>query len=93
MVRWWNGVSALLDLTNPETVSWVKSQLNFLMEEYGVDGFKFGAGDSQYYENVKAYKDVTPNEHTELFVKTGLDYPLNEYRANWKMGGQPIANR
>ena len=93
MVRWWNGVSALLDFTNPGAVDWFTSQLDYLMDEYKVDGFKFDAGDSQYYTNVKAFKDVTPNEHTELFAKIGLKYPLNEYRANWKMGGQPIANR
>jgi len=93
MVRWWNGVSALLDFTNPEAVDWFTSQLDYLMEEYGVDGFKFDAGDSQYYLDVKAHKDVTPNVHTELFAKLGLKYPLNEFRANWKMGGQPIANR
>ena len=24
MVRWWNGVSAVLDLTNPESEKWFK---------------------------------------------------------------------
>jgi alpha-glucosidase len=28
-----------------------------------------------------------------LFGKIGLFYPLNEYRAMWKMGGQPLAER
>ena len=34
-----------------------------------------------------------PNRHTEAFAEIGLDYPLNEYRATWKMGGQPLAQR
>lgn len=93
MVRWWNGVSALLDFTNPAAVEWFTAQLDYLMEEYSVDGFKFDAGDTEYYNDVKAFKDVTPNEHTKLFAEIGLKYPLNEYRANWKMGGEPIANR
>ena len=37
--------------------------------------------------------DATPNQHSEAFVRLGLNYPLNEYRAAWKMGGQAIAQR
>jgi alpha-glucosidase len=36
---------------------------------------------------------VSPNGHTELFNRLGLDYPMNEFRAAWKMGGQPLAQR
>jgi alpha-glucosidase (family GH31 glycosyl hydrolase) len=94
IVKWWNGSSGLLDLSNPAASEWYKSQLNRLMKEYGVDGFKFDAGDFEYYENVKSFKtDITPEEHSELYGKIGLDYPLNEYRAMWKMGGQPLAER
>lgn len=94
IVRWWNGASALLDLTNPDANVWFKSQLNRLMSDYGVDGFKLDAGDFEYYENIHSFKsDATPPEHSEAFGKIGLDYPLNEYRAMWKMGGQPLAQR
>jgi alpha-glucosidase (family GH31 glycosyl hydrolase) len=94
IVRWWNGASALLDLTNPNAMVWFKSKLNQLMSDYGVDGFKLDAGDFEFYENVNSFKpQATPMEHSELFGKIGLDYPLNEYRAMWKMGGQPLAER
>ena len=36
---------------------------------------------------------ATPNRHTEVFARVGLEFPLNEYRAGWKMGGQPLAQR
>lgn len=94
IVRWWNGASALLDFTNPKAADWFKSQLNILTTVYGVDGFKFDAGDFEYYENISSFKsDATPQEHSELYGKIGLDYPLNEYRAMWKMGGQPLVER
>ena len=93
MVRWWNGVSAELDLTHPEGTAWFKGQLDGLMKDYGVDGFKLDAGDSRFYTNVNASKNISPNTHTELFAKIGLDYPFNEYRATWKMGGQPLVQR
>jgi len=93
--RWWNGFSLLLDFSNPEAVDWFKNSLNVLVTEYGVDGFKFDAGDIGNEESnlVSFRKFTSANEYTELYAKIGLDYPLNEYRANWKMGGQAIANR
>ena len=32
--RWWNGYSAMLDLSNPEAVDWLRSELNRLMDEF-----------------------------------------------------------
>lgn len=94
IIRWWNGASACLDLSNPKTQEWFKSELDYLVNEYGVDGFKFDAGDAGFYTNgVVSKQPVTPNEHTEFFAKIGLDYPLNEYRASWKMAGLPLAQR
>ena len=93
MVRWWNGVSAELDLTTTEGTLWFKSQLDRLMQEFDVDGFKLDAGDSRFYTGINASKNISPNAHTELFAKIGLEYPFNEYRATWKMGGQPLVQR
>jgi alpha-glucosidase len=93
LVQWWNGESALLDFTNPEAVAWFRSQLDYLQSTYQVDGFKFDAGDSQFYRNTIASRPVSPNTQSELFGRIGLEYPLNEYRAMWKMGGQPLVQR
>ncbi|MEI7502657.1 MAG: glycoside hydrolase family 31 protein [Paludibacter sp.] len=96
LINWWNGYSHVLDFTNPEAVKWFDGQLNRLVNYYGVDGFKFDAGDFKYYpvdENAVSMRDVTPNEHARLFAEFGLKYPLNEYRACWKMAGQPLAQR
>ncbi len=93
MVAWWNGFSAVLDLSNPVAMDWFKSQLDYLRDEYGVDGFKLDAGDAQYYTKGLSYGNVSANEQAALFGKVGLNYPLNEYRAMWKMGGQPLVQR
>jgi len=92
-VRWWNGVSAVLDLTTIEGETWFKEQLDGLIKEYNVDGYKLDAGDSRFYTGINASKNISPNAHTSLFAKIGLDYPFNEYRATWKMGGQPLVQR
>lgn len=93
MIRWWNGASALLDFSNPKGFKWFDQQLTYLTEHYKVDGFKFDAGDAQYYKNVTSFKNISPNEHSRLFGLFGLRFPMNEYRAMWKMGGQPLAER
>jgi alpha-glucosidase len=94
MVRWWNGASAVLDFTAPEAVSWFNAQLERLQKDYAIDGFKFDAGDTPFYTGkVSSRQNISANTHTELFGQFGLKYPLNEYRAMWKRGGQPIAER
>ncbi len=100
VMQWWDGFSNVIDLSNPKGEAWFKEQLDYLVEEYGVDGFKLDGGDFPHYSadrfltGFRSFKqDITPNEHSELFTRIGLDYPYNEYRAAWKMGGQPIAMR
>lgn len=94
MISWWNGVSALLDFSNPLAVSWFNEQLDRLVEDYGIDGFKFDAGDTRFYPgNTLSKGNFTPNQHCESYAQFGLRFPLNEYRACWKMGGQPLAQR
>lgn len=95
VIRWWNGASACLDLSNPRAMKWFQDRLDYLVEEYGVDGFKFDAGDANFYTGgLASFKpDVIPNDHTTFFAEVGLRYPLNEYRASWKMAGLPLAQR
>jgi alpha-glucosidase (family GH31 glycosyl hydrolase) len=93
VVEWWNGASALVDLSNPGGYSWFRDQLSYLIDEYKVDGFKFDAGDPESYIGNYSYGDFGPNDHCESYAKLGLDFPLNEFRACWKMAGQPLVQR
>jgi alpha-glucosidase len=100
IMRWWDGFSAVTDLTNPRGREWFTGQLRRLVETYGVDGFKLDGGDAEHYAPTSMLTgavafdaSATPNRHTEAFARIGLDFPLNEYRACWKMGGQPLAQR
>ena len=92
--EWWSGFSAVLDLTNPDAVSWYHSQLKSLMERYDVDGFKFDAGDRYFYKDADCIvKRIPARDHTAYFNEIGLEYPFNEYRAAWKFGGKAIVAR
>ena len=51
IVEWSNGYSAVLDFTNPDAAKWFQGNLDYLQSEYNIDGFKFDAGDGEYYSN------------------------------------------
>lgn len=95
IASWWNGYSMVMDFSQKEAVNWYSEQLNNMVKNYGVDGFKFDAGDPEFYKEGVARNSNNPNlnEQTELWGAFGLQYPLNEYRAMWKRGGEPVAER
>lgn len=93
IAKWWNGYSAVLDFSNPEAAGWLKEQLDDL-QELGVDGFKFDAGDSIYYqEDNVSLQGVSPDEQSRLWAEFGEQYPFNEYRATFRAGGYGLLQR
>lgn len=96
ILGWWNGQSACYDFTNPEATTHFVSILKNMQKEYGIDGFKFDAGDNGFYTSsdlVSYKKDAISVDHTEAWAKIGLEFPVNEYRACWKMGGEALVQR
>lgn len=93
IAKWWNGFSAVLDMSNPEASKWLGNQLNEL-QQMGVAGFKFDAGDSIYYrrDNV-TYGNVTPDEQCRLWAEFGEAYEFNEYRVTVNAGGYSLMQR
>lgn len=92
--EWWNGYSTLLDLTHPDAVAWVRGTLEELISVVGVDGFKFDAGDLRDHRNDDVtFGDGGPVDQCEAWARLGAEFELNEMRACWKQGGQPLAQR
>ena len=91
LIKWWNGYSACLDLTNSKAMDWLRNQLKNLQQKYGVDGFKFDAGDFYFYSPETT--NAIGAQQAELYAKLGTEFDFNEYRACWKMGNQPLAQR
>lgn len=93
IIQWWNGYSAALDLSNQDAVLWLDNQLSEL-RKIGVDGFKFDAGDSIYYQaDQKTKGNVSPDEMSHLWCVYGEKYELNEFRAAYRTGGMSLMQR
>ncbi len=76
LVDWWNGMSAVLDLSHPNGMKWFKAKLDYLQNKYGVDGLKFDAGDIRFYENGKSYGNISPHQQCQLFNQLAVAYPI-----------------
>lgn len=92
--QWWDGFSSVLDLTNPAAQEWLSEKLDFLMREYGADGFKFDAGDHFYYRDDDIiHNNGTAMDSSRAWAEFGLRYEYNEYRSSFNMGGKPLVQR
>ena len=96
VVWWWSGVSAVWDLTyKPGWDDYVETLEKFAAE-YGIDGFKFDAGDpDRLYDNVRFHdpkKEAVDYAHD--YARVGAErFPYNEYRCGFRTGGLPIMQR
>lgn len=96
LIRWWNGASACYDFTNPQAREYFVNYLKEKQKEYGIDGFKFDAGDFNFYNSqtqISHKKDALPTDHLLGWTMVGKQFPYNEFRATWNMQGQPLVQR
>lgn len=68
-VKWWNGVGALLDFTNPEASKWFVQRLEHLQALYGVQSFKFDAGEVLWLEQNFTFYDESANFQPSIYSK------------------------
>ena len=92
--HWWNGFSAVLDVSNQAAAAGLCEDLDCLVSEHGIDGFKFDAGDLRDFRSGDRNAAMAePTEQCEAWARIARRYRFNELRACWKMGGQPLAQR
>ncbi len=66
-----------------------------MQKEYSLDGFKFDAGDVNFVCGDFRFNDPEALlvDYCLMWAKYGLEFDFNEYRACYKMAGQPIVQR
>lgn len=98
IMRWWNGVSAILDFTNPYDCEYLDSQLSHLMNDYGIDGFKFDGGNADQYSdcnviNGRYAEGSDAAECNAAWNEFGRRFPFHEYKDTFKGGGKNAIQR
>lgn len=93
IVKWWNGTSAILDMTKKCDRDFLEKQLRFLVDEYKVDGFKFDGGTTEHYSdknviNGKIEKSHTPEERNRAWNEFGRRFRFHEYKDTFFGGGK-----
>ena len=92
IVLWWNGLGAILDMTNTEGVFWFKKRLKYFKDTYGLDGFKFDAGEVRYLPKLYTFNKTLDNINffTSKYVKLATSFGnLGEVRVGY--GNQDCA--
>ena len=70
LVKWWQGVGAILDVTNEEAVEWWSKRVSHLQDQ-GIDSFKFDAGETTYLPSNFQTKSPlnNPNSYTTRYAE------------------------
>ncbi|MBO5440792.1 MAG: glycoside hydrolase [Clostridia bacterium] len=98
IVKWWNGNSAILDLRKECDRRYLNDRLEFLMKEYGVDGFKCDGGDYDSYARENIINGTPADDHDQLALNQawnefGSRFKYHEYKDTYKGGGKPVIQR
>lgn len=87
VIQWWNGRSPALDLTNPVDRKLFGDELDALMHDYGVDGFKFDGGSADSYKNTVSASGANALELSQAWAEFGKRYEYNEVRSAYRCAG------
>ncbi|GBP18690.1 Myogenesis-regulating glycosidase [Eumeta japonica] len=94
---WWNNngsVPAYIDFTNPEAAEWWSSRVRALSETYGIDSFKFDAGESSWSPQIPVQDgdiNLHPGHIVQSYVRTCAEFgPMIEIRSGMRTQDLPV---
>ncbi len=98
LMHWWNGYSAILDFTKQCDCDFLDRQLKALMQDVGIDGFKFDGGCLGTYNHCNVVAGTVPGgkraaERNIAWNDFGAKYAYHEYKDTFKGGGKRTIQR
>ncbi len=98
LYRWWNGTSAALDLTKESDRAFLDEKLSFLIDNYGVDGFKFDGGSYHLYHSRNVVNGPMPDDYDPVALNLawneyGTKYEYHEFKDTYNGGGKAVIQR
>ena len=61
LVRWWNGVAAVINFENSTAKAWFRRRLKKFQNDYGISSFRFDAGEADYLPECLYYPSSEQN--------------------------------
>ena len=96
ILEWWNGYSATLNMCSEADRKYLHAKLQYLMKEYGVDGFKFDGGNITSFHPSR-FCTAPPTENGENLNRAwnefGTYYEYHEYKDSYNRGGRATIQR
>eukprot|EP00871_Galdieria_phlegrea_P005607 jgi/Galph1/6047/GphlegSOOS_G4707.1 len=93
--RWWQPtIVKAIDVTNSKACDWFLGQLYQLQRDYGIDGFKFDAGEPCFLPKNPSFQETlcVPDEYTLYWNRNiASKFPIREIRAACR-GCQPYVS-
>ena len=96
VLEWWNGFSAVLDLTQENDKTYLNDRLQYLMNTYGVDGFKFDGGNLAFLTKARWLTEAPEKSAEEInkaWNEFGENYTYHEYKDTYDRGGKATIQR
>lgn len=96
LLQWWNGFSAVLNLCEEADRNYLRDRLQHLIDDYGVDGFKFDGGNITGFEKSNWVTEPpvqTAEELNRAWNAFGEQYTYHEYKDSYKRGGKATIQR
>ena len=96
LARWWNGFSAVLNLSEEADRKYLDGRLQHLMDDYGVDGFKFDGGNIVGFQKERWVTEPpvqTAEELNRAWNEFGAKYTYHEYKDTYNRGGKATIQR
>jgi phosphoglycolate phosphatase-like HAD superfamily hydrolase len=86
LVRWWQGYGGLLDVSNQAALDWWLVGLRRLQSAYGVDGFKFDAGEGNFLpSDAVTTQFLSRRQYADRYVQwVAQHFEWTEVRAGWR---------
>lgn len=96
LMEWWNGVSVMLDSKKEVDMKFLGDQLQKLVDDYGIDGFKFDGGSTGAYThclNGDVDDTYTEFERNLAWNEFGYKYKFHEYKDSYNCAGLSMVSR
>ena len=96
LLQWWNGFSAVLNLCEEADRKYLHGRLKHLIDDYGVDGFKFDGGNITCFKKCNWVTEPpvqTAEELNRAWNEFGEKYIYHEYKDSFNRGGKATIQR